>query len=170
MHRPQFPIGPLEITNTITIAQRDAAIIVLQTFPEELKQLTHNLSDAQLNKPYRDGSWTIRQLVHHIADSHNHCYNRIRWTLTEDSPKIKAYNQDAYAMMQDYKTMPIAISLLHIEVIHKKLVQIFNSLTNKEMEKYFVHPETNNKVTVKEMVLTYAWHSKHHLAHIKNAL
>lgn len=168
--KPQFPIGKLSIPQPIKPDHITEAIEVLRLFPERLSLLAGNFTENQLNTPYREGSWTIRQLIHHIADSHNHCYNRIRWTLTEDSPVIKAYHQDGYAAMDDYKKAPIDWSLSHIEILHHKIVYIFSSVKEKEWDNYFIHPETNAKVTVKEMVLTYAWHSNHHFAHIENAL
>lgn len=168
--RPQFPIGSLNIPKEITPSITKEAIEVLRHFPEKLILLTASLDDKQLDQPYRDGSWTLRQLVHHISDSHNHAYNRIRWALTEDSPVIKAYNQDAFAEMKDYKTAPISWSLKHIEVIHYKLDSILSSLTEEQWNRYFVHPETNTQVTIKEMAQTYSWHSLHHYMHLKNAL
>lgn len=166
----QFPIGSLHLPEIITHRHIAAALEVLQTFPEQLKRVSLQISEEKLDTPYREGSWTIRQLIHHIADSHNHCYNRIRWTLTEDSPTIKAYNQDGYAALTDYQKTPIAWSITHLEVLHKKIVYIFSTLDEQQWNRFFIHPETSKKVSVKQMALTYAWHSNHHLAHIKNAL
>jgi len=169
-NKPQFPIGKLSLPTEISKTQIDEALKTLKNFPEQLKKLVSSVDNITLNKPYREGSWTIRQLIHHIADSHNHCYNRIRWMLTEDTPLIKAYDQDSFAAMDDYTTAPIAWSLTHIEVLHHKLVHILSSVEGKQWERTFVHPETNAEVSVKEMALTYAWHSTHHFMHIKNAL
>jgi hypothetical protein len=170
MSKPQFPIGPLHIPATISREDLDKAIQVLKVFPAQLKLLTQTLTDAQLEMPYRDGSWTIRQLIHHIADAHHHSYNRLRWTLSENTPLIKAYDQDAYAVLEDYTTMPIAWSLTHIEVLHQKLTYILERLKKEDWKKAYIHPETNSEVSLAAMAITYAWHSMHHLAHIKNGL
>lgn len=170
MNRPQFPIGPQQIPDVVTAAQRTEALQILKDFPEKLKQVTHGLTDAQLEQPYRENSWTIRQLVHHISDSHNHSYNRMRWALTEDCPTIKAYDQDAFAKMDDYKTMPIDWSVKHIEIIHHKMIAILESLSNKDWQKQWVHPDRNKTFTIDQTAQMYAWHSEHHLAHIKNGL
>lgn len=166
----QYPIGKLSLPNTITPAHVSEAVEVLRVFPQQLRLLTLDISEEQLDTPYREGGWTIRQLVHHISDSHNHCYNRIRWTLSEDAPTIKAYDQDAYAAMEDYKTAPIAWSLMHIEMLHHKIVYMLQRINGKQWNRHFVHPETNAEVSMKELALTYAWHSMHHFSHIKNAL
>ncbi len=170
MSRPQYPIGPLQIPATITEDELKVAVAVLKKFPAQLRTLTQDLSDAVLNQPYRDDSWTIRQLVHHISDSHNHSYNRIRWALSENSPLIKAYDQDAYANMDDYKTMPIAWSLNHIEVIHHKIIYIFDNLSKEDWKKQWIHPDTKKEMTVEQTAHMYAWHSMHHFTQIKNAL
>lgn len=170
MHRPQFPIGPQKIPDVVTATQRAQAIKTLKDFPEKLKSITRELADAQLDQPYRENSWTIRQLVHHISDSHNHSYNRMRWALTEDCPTIKAYNQDAFALMQDYKTMPIAWSVKHIEVIHHKIVTILESLSEDDWQKKWAHPDRDITLSIDQTAQMYAWHSEHHLAHIKNGL
>ena len=166
----QYPIGKFQEPETISNEALEEAIKVLALFPEQLKLITYQLTDTTLNTPYRPDGWTIRQLVHHIADSHHHCYNRIRWTLTEDTPTIKAYDQDAHGKMKDYVEAPIVWSLSHIEALHQKIVYLFNHLSEAEWERSFIHPETNEEVTLKTMALMYAWHSMHHFAHIKNAL
>ncbi|HPF10604.1 MAG TPA: putative metal-dependent hydrolase [Flavobacteriaceae bacterium] len=166
----KYPIGKFKKPQEITKDQREEAIDILALFPEQLKQLTYNLKDAVIDQPYRPGGWTIRQLVHHISDSHTHCYNRVRWTLTEDNPLIKAYDQDAFAQMYDYQKAPIAWSISHLEAIHQKMVYIFRNLSEDEWNRTFRHPETGEEIALKSMVMLYAWHSMHHFAHIKNAL
>ena len=109
-------------------------------------------------------------MIHHISDSHHHSYNRFRWALTEDKPKIKAYFQDAFAAMDDYTTAPIAWSIAHIEAVHQKLVYILEGLTDHQWERTFIHPEGDKEFNLKQLALTYSWHSMHHFSHIKNAL
>ena len=166
----KYPIGPLRLPEEISKEQVDEAIKVLQIFPEQLKQLTYNLKDEVLDTPYRPEGWTIRQLIHHISDSHHHSYNRFRWTLTEDNPRIKAYDQDAFGAMDDYKQAPIAWSMAHIEAVHQKLVYILEGLSEEQWERTFIHPEGDKQINLKQLALTYSWHSMHHFSHIKNAL
>lgn len=166
----KYPIGKFEKPETISADAITEAIRILQIFPEQLKQRTYSLKEETLDMPYRPGGWTIRQLIHHIADSHHHCYNRIRWTLTEDSPTIKAYDQDAFGDMYDYKHAPIAFSMSHIEALHQKIVYILNQSSPEEWDRKFSHPEWEGETDLKTLTLLYAWHSMHHFAHIRNAL
>ncbi|NND64006.1 MAG: putative metal-dependent hydrolase [Flavobacteriaceae bacterium] len=166
----KYPIGKFRIPSTITEDHIAEAIKVLQLFPEQIKLLTYNLKDEVLDKPYREGGWTVRQLIHHISDSHHHSYNRFRWALTEDNPTIKAYNQDDFAKMKDYSSAPIAWSIAHMEAVHQKLVYILDSLSEDEWNRTFIHPETDAQMNLKELALMYSWHSMHHFAHLKNAL
>ena len=135
-----------------------------------LKMTLLDVTETKLDTPYREGGWSLRQLIHHISDSHSHCYNRMRWALTEDAPLVKSYDQDLFAAMDDYKTAPIAWSLTHIEMLHHKIVYILQRINGKQWNRCFVHPQTQAEVSIKEMALTYAWHSMHHFMHIKNAL
>ena len=172
LEQQKYPIGKLNVPETITEAVISEALTVLQLFPEQLKLTTYSLKDAQLDLPYRDGEgvWTIRQLIHHIADSHHHAYNRIRWTLSEENPTAKVYDQDAFAKSYDYKHAPIAWSVSHIEVLHQKMVYILSNLSEAQWERTYVHPADDKVWTLKEVALQYAWHSMHHFAHIKNGV
>ena len=166
----QYPIGKLSIPTTITPGQVSEAIEVLRVFPQQLKMTLLDVTETKLDTPYREGGWSLRQLIHHISDSHSHCYNRMRWALTEDTPLVKSYDQDLFAAMDDYKTAPIAWSLTHIEMLHHKMVYILQRINGKQWNRCYVHPQTQAEVSIKEMALTYAWHSMHHFMHIKNAL
>lgn len=170
IERLKYPIGKFVRPETVSKEEQHEAINILKLFPEQLKLLTYNLKDEVLDRPYRPGGWTIRQLIHHISDSHHHSYNRFRWTLTEDKPLIKAYDQDAFANMDDYKTAPIAWSIAHIEVIHQKLVYLLQSLTEAQWNRTFKHPEMEEEMNLKQLAMMYSWHSMHHFTHIKNAL
>lgn len=166
----KYPIGKFKKPETITQDQLEEAIKILQFFPEQLKQLTYSLKEEALDTPYRPEGWTIRQLIHHIADSHHHSYNRIRWALTEDNPKIKAYDQDATADLYDYKHAPIAFSIAHIEAIHQKMVYVLSHMKDADWSRTFQHPDWEGDTDLKTLTLLYAWHSMHHFAHIRNAL
>ncbi len=166
----KYPIGKFKPLSEITGSHLKETIEILQLFPEQLKLLVHNLDETAFNKTYRENSWTVRQLVHHIADSHNHAYIRFRWALTENNPSIKAYDEKAWAEMYDYKNAPIVWSLLHIEVIHHKLVNILQTMTEEQWERTYIHNITKEEKSLKTIALMYAWHSMHHYSHIKNAL
>lgn len=166
----KYPIGRFERTKDVSPKALTEAISILQIFPEQIKQYTYNLSDETLDKPYREGGWTIRQLIHHISDSHHHAYNRIRWALTEDNPEIKVYDQDQYAKLDDYSVAPISWSIQHLDAVHRKLVYLLENSDDASLERTFRHPEMDEPMSVKELALMYAWHSMHHFAHIKNAL
>lgn len=168
----KYPIGKLQLPEKVSEAQLQEALQTLETFPKQLRELTHQLTEAQLQKPYRDGEgvWTLRQLIHHVSDSHHHAYNRIRWTLSEEQPTAKVYDQDAFAKAYDYSHAPIEWSLRHIEVLHQKMVYIFRNLSEAQWQRTYIHPENNKIWTLEEVALQYAWHSKHHFAHLQNGI
>lgn len=166
----QYPIGKAKIPVPISSKDIDHWIRVLEEFPERLGSLVKNLSQDQLDTPYRDDGWTIRQVIHHIADSHHHSYIRFKWALTESTPVIKAYDEARWAELHDTKSGPIHLSLQAIASTHAKLVYFLKGLTAADFEQCFIHPETQKKVPLGENVGIYAWHSNHHYAHIQNLL
>ncbi len=170
LEKLRYPIGRFAAPETISDALLNEAITVLEIFPENLKDLLQGVPEEILQKPYREGGWKIRQLVHHIADSHHNSYIRFKWTLTEDNPTIKAYNEKEWTAFGDYDTAPIAWSISHLEVVHHKLVHLLRLLTPEQWNRTFVHPETGATMDLKTLALMYSWHSMHHYAHIKNAL
>ena len=169
LEKLKYPIGKFECPCTITQATIDAWLSILKHLPNRLEQLVANLSDKQLDTVYRPNGWTIRQVIHHIADSHHHSYIRFKWAMTEDNPVIKAYNENTWAAQHDYN-QPIELSLLHIKVVHAKLVYYLKGLTIQQLQRTFIHPETNETVTLDKNLGNYAWHSNHHYAHIENTL
>lgn len=162
----KYPIGKFDCPSTITASTIEAWISILEHFPNRIEQLVTNLSDTQLDTPYREDGWTVRQVIHHIADSHHHSYNRFKWAVTEDNPLIKAYDENACAKQQDYK-QPIDNSLLHIKAIHAKLVYFVKGLSMDQLQRTFIHPEGNETVALTKNLGVYAWHSNHHYAHIE---
>lgn len=166
----KYPIGKFDCPNTITPEHIKSWISILGHFSNRLEKLFKNLTDKQLDTPYRPDGWTIRQVVHHLSDSHQHSYTRFKWTLTEDKPIIKAYEEKDWAELPDAKTAPIEMSLLHLKAIHSKLVYLLKSLSIDDLNKSFNHPETNEEVVLKYNIGMYAWHSNHHYAHIENLL
>jgi hypothetical protein len=166
----KYPIGLFDCPNNISKQHIESWISVLENFPKRLENLVHNLTDKQLDTVYRLDGWTIRQVVHHVSDSHHHSYTRFKWALTEDKPVIKAYFEDRWAELFDSKTAPIDMSLQHIKAIHFKLVYVLKGLSDDDLNKCFIHPETNSEVFLKYNIGNYAWHSNHHYAHIDNLL
>ncbi|MCL7763083.1 putative metal-dependent hydrolase [Polaribacter sp. Z014] len=166
----KYPIGRTNIPENITKKNIEDWISILERFPQELEYLTKNLSDNQLDTPYREGGWTIRQVVHHCYDSHHNSYTRFKWALTEDNPIIKAYYEERWAELQDAKSAPIFLSIDALKALHSKWVYLLRDLKDAELEKTFIHPSDNKKVHLKESICIYAWHSKHHFAHIEELM
>ena len=166
----KYPIGKTNIPKNISSDDIKNWITILEEFPNNLDTLTKNLNQEQLDTPYRNGGWTIRQVIHHCYDSHHNSYTRFKWTLTEEKPIIKAYFEDRWAELFDTKSAPIQLSLDSIKALHAKWVYLLKGLTSDDLNKYFIHPEGNEKVTLKENIGIYAWHCNHHFAHIENLL
>jgi hypothetical protein len=161
---PRYPIGEFEAPATITPDERTGAIATLAELPEQLRNAVDGLSFAQLSTPYRDGGWTLRQVVHHVADSHMNALVRIKLALTEDWPVVKPYDEAAWAKLHDM-TAPIEWSLELIEALHARWVMLLQSLNEQQWLRGYNHPE-DGPVSVELAGLTYAWHSRHHVAQI----
>jgi len=170
MNNLKYPIGEFNLPNEITNDIIKDWILVLENFPIRFEKLVTNLTDQQLDTPYRKDGWTVRQVVHHCSDSHHHSYIRFKWALTENQPIIKAYNEKNWANLFDTKTAPIDLSLLHLKAVHAKLVYLLKGLSDDDLNKSFIHPETNDTVFLRTNIGIYAWHCNHHYAHIENLL
>ena len=166
----RYPIGQFQVPETITRDLVQLWIKELEELPGKLKSLVGDLTDAQLDTPYRPGGWTVRQTVHHISDSHHNSYIRFKWALTEDNPMIKAYDEKAWASLFDSRTAPIAMSLDHLAAIHLKLVYLLRGLSEAGLQRSFLHPDGNIKTSLEENIGRYAWHGNHHYQHIYNLL
>ena len=166
LEKLRYPIGQFEAPQVYTSEILAKAIQTITTFPERLKAEVAYLSQAQLETPYRTEGWTIRQVVHHCADSHMNCFIRIKWTLTEDNPTIKFYYESLWAEGIDNKTMPIEPTLQFLEGLHYRLAFVMKNLSETELERTYFHPESNKEFQLKEVICLYAWHCNHHLAHI----
>ncbi len=145
-------------------------INILEHYPNKLELLVNELSTTQLETPYRPGGWTVRQVIHHVADSHNHSYIRFKWALTEETPIIKPYLEKEWAELFDTRTAPIELSLNHLRAVHAKLVYLLKGLSSSDLKSSFIHPESNESTTIVENIGRYAWHGNHHYSHIKNLL
>ncbi|PIB27511.1 YfiT family bacillithiol transferase [Maribacter sp. 4G9] len=168
LEKLRYPIGYFICPVIISKQVRNSWIQELENLPERLGSLVLSLNESQLDTPYRPGGWSIRQLIHHIADSHHHSYTRFKWALTEEAPLIKAYDEMSWSDLMDAKTAPISLSLTYIEALHAKLVFLLKGLEEVQFEKYYIHPDGQVEVTVAENIGKYAWHGNHHLAHIQN--
>lgn len=166
----QYPIGHFECPTEITSSHIKDWIQTLEMLPGHLDELVKNLTSEQLETPYRPGGWSVRQLVHHIADSHHHSYTRFKWALTENKPLIKAYEEKDWSNLFDARTAPIQLSLNYITALHAKLVYLLKGLSEDDLRKYYLHPDGEVAVTVAENIGKYAWHGTHHCAHIEGVL
>lgn len=170
MEHLKYPIGKPNIPSKISSNHISEWISVLERFPNKLEALVCYLTDKQLDTPYREGGWTIRQVVHHCADSHHNSYTRFKWALTEDKPIIKAYYEDRWAELFDSKSAPINLSLNSLKALHAKWVYFLNGLTKEDLNTSFIHPNGNEEVGLKENIAIYVWHCNHHYAHIENLI
>ncbi len=170
LEKLKYPIGQFNSPESYDEAKIEEWITILEDFPKRISSLVKNLSDPQLDTRYRPEGWTIRQVVHHLADSHHHSYIRFKWALTEDKPVIKYYFEQLWAELPDAKSAPIELSLDHLKAVHAKLVYLLKSLSKKELNRAFIHPEHNNEIVLWKNIGIYSWHSNHHFAHIANLI
>ena len=162
----KYPIGKFEKPEIITKDILLNWISDISTFPSRLIAEVNKLTDEQLDTQYRPDGWTIRQLVHHCADSHMNSLTRLKLALTENQPTIKPYFEERWAELIDTKNMPIQPSLKMIEGIHERWTVLLNNLSESDYSKIFIHPEHGKEFRIDENIGLYAWHCNHHLAHI----
>lgn len=143
------------------------AIDAIAATPANLRSAVRGLSEAQLDTPYRPGGWTVRQVVHHVPDSHSNAYTRFKLTLTEDVPTIKPYDEGAWAKLDDTRTTPIETSLAMMDALHDRWVRLLRSLGPADFARTLNHPE-NGIMNLDQLLALYAWHGAHHVAHITN--
>jgi len=161
---PRYPIGQCKTPDVITATDIGRAIATIAGASARYREATQSLSEAQIDTPYREGGWTVRQLIHHVADSHMNALIRVHLALTEDWPTVKPYKEAAWAELRDY-TAPVESSLAIIENLHARWAMLLNSLDETQWKRGFVHPERGPS-NLEAATLLYEWHSKHHLAHI----
>ncbi|MGE5091258.1 MAG: YfiT family bacillithiol transferase [Bacillota bacterium] len=162
----RFPIGPFTYARPATAEERRQRIAQIERTPEELRAAARGLSAAQLDTPYRPGGWTVRQVVHHVPDSHLNAVIRFKLALTESSPTIKPYDEARWAELGDVAGTPVEVSLRLLHALHERWVVLLRSLAPAEFERTLVHPERNATMTLDEVLALYAWHGPHHTAHI----
>ena len=169
LYKLRFPIGEFKKPAHITEQHLQEWINTIETFPERIISITNNLSDKELNYKYRPEGWTIRQVVHHCADSHINSIIRFKLALTEDIPTIKPYFEDRFAKLIDYSE-PLDDTIAILKGVHNKLGKLLRNFSDKELKRTFIHPEHGKQFSLDETIGMYAWHSDHHFAHIEQAV
>ena len=163
----RYPVGRMErLKAPSDRAARAAHIDIIEQTPATFLSLTKGRSDGELDTPYRPGGWTVRQVVHHVPDSHMNAYIRMKCAATEDAPAIKTYDEARWAELPEAKTGPVEISLALLDALHRRWVMFLRALTDADFAKVYVHPELG-RVTLDEALALYAWHCRHHTAHIE---
>ena len=160
----RFPIGPFVFDGPMDDESRQLAIEAIEELPWQLEEAVDGLSKAQLDTPYREGGWSVRQVVHHLADSHINSWCRLKLALTEENPTIRPYDEAAWAKLPDY-SMPVEMSLDLIAALHARWVVVWGSLEAADWQRKLYHPE-RGAMSVEELLAMYAWHGAHHGAHI----
>jgi uncharacterized damage-inducible protein DinB len=161
----RYPIGKCPSKSVLTPDERRAAIDAIAETPDRLKAAIAGLSPQQLDTPYRPGGWTVRQLIHHLPDSHMNSYVRFKLALTEDEPTIKPYDEALWAKLNDSQETPIEVSLTLLEALHKRWVTLLRGMRPEDFARRLKHPERGT-MTLDDALTTYSWHGKHHVAHI----
>ena len=162
---PRFPIGRFDPQQHVPRTERARLIATIADLPVLLRAAVGTLTDAQLDTPYRQGGWTVRQLVHHVPDSHMNAYVRFRLALTEDNPAIRTYMQERWAELPDARSADISMSLTLLEALHERWVILLRAMTDDDYDRTLQHPEWG-RLSLWTMLLLYEWHSRHHLAHV----
>jgi len=162
---PRYPIGKFKLDVSPTAEERTNLIADIEKAPAALRAAVRGLTPQQIETPYRDGGWTVRQVVHHVPDSHMNAYMRFKLALTEDEPTIKPYEEARWAELEDSRSTPIDVSLSLMDSLHHRWVRVLRSIQPEEWKRTFRHPEIG-LLTLEKVLILYAWHGKHHVAHI----
>lgn len=163
----RYPIGKFQAPAFMSIDDRRTWIQQIEDLPGMLQRAVAGLDDAQLDTTYREEGWTVRQVVHHVADSHLNGYVRFRWTLTEERPQIKTYDQPRWAELPDARSASVDLSLDLVESLHRRWTYLLKAMSDEEWQRSFDHPDGGDYPLTKALAL-YAWHGRHHVAHITN--
>lgn len=161
----RYPIGNFNPPQEISAETRQSFIKTIEELPSKFREAVNKLSDEQLETPYRPEGWTVRQLVHHVADSHMNSFCRFKLGLSEETPTIKTYDEAAWAEMADSKDVPIGLSLNILDGVHARWEKLLNSMSKEDFQKKIFHPE-RGEITLDSLLALYDWHSKHHTAHV----
>jgi uncharacterized damage-inducible protein DinB len=161
----RYPVGNMEMPKEITVAKRKQAIESIAATPKNLREAVRGLIDAQLDTPYREGGWTVRQVVHHVPDSHMNAYVRLKLALTEVKPTIKPYEESVWAELADSKSAPIEASQRLLDALHERWDRVWRSLKAEDFSRKLVHPDSGER-NIDWLLFVYEWHGRHHVAHI----
>lgn len=164
----KYPIGKYRRPEVITEDDINRWIDEIAAAPVHFRDTVRGFNERQLSTPYRDGGWTVRQVLHHVPDSHFQAYGRFKLALTEERPTIKPYMEDRWAMLPDSTRTPVDVSLTILDALHKRWVVLLKSMTLADFKRTFYHPEHQKEFALDGILGMYAWHGKHHLAHIRN--
>ncbi len=162
----RYPIGKFERRDELNADERRTMIDTIAAAPSRMREAVSGLSDAQLDTPYRDGGWTVRQVIHHVPDSHLNAYIRLKLALTEEDPLIRPYDEASWAGLPDSQQTPVEVSLTLLESLHARWVTLLRSLEDSDFRRTLRHPEHSGILTLDWLVSMYAWHSRHHVAHV----
>lgn len=165
MSDPRYPIGKFSYDGLFSDQKKQSYLDDVARTPSRLRDAVAGLSDVQLDTPYRPGGWTVRQVVHHVPDSHMNSYMRFKLALTEDDPTIKPYAEDRWAELPDTKVTPVDVSLTLLDSLHDRWVRLLRSLDAEDWKRTFRHPELG-PMTLERTLALYSWHGRHHVAHI----
>lgn len=163
---PRYPVGRFTRPSTLSPSERAAAIDVIADCPTQLAAAVKGLNDAQLDTPYRDGGWTVRQVLHHVPDSHMNAYTRFKLALTEDVPTIKPYDEAKWAELPDGTSPLVSESLTLLKVLHARWVYLLRRMQPSDFMRELNHPDWDAPLSLDVMLAHYAWHSRHHVAHV----
>jgi uncharacterized damage-inducible protein DinB len=165
MPDPRYPIGKFSFEGPLTAEQKKQYLNDIEQTPARLRTAVRGLSDEQLNTPYRDGGWTVRQLAHHAPDSHMNAYIRFKLALTEDEPTIRPYMEDRWAELPESKQAPIDVSLALLDSLHERWALVLRNISDAGWKRTFRHPEMG-LLSLEKTLALYAWHGRHHVAHV----
>lgn len=169
LEKLKYPIGKFDWSKEVSVTERNEAIMKIASFPDRIRETVGPLDEDQLDTPYRPEGWTVRQVVHHVADSHMNAYIRFKLALTEDKPVIKPYEEGEWATLADSRLDPsVSIHLLY--GIHHRWVTVMENMDESAWERGFTHPEHNRWMVLNKAVAMYAWHGEHHYSHITSLL
>jgi len=163
----RYPVGKCQPAEQLSEQDRQKLLTQVEEAPKKLRAAVAGLSREQLNTPYRDGGWTIQQVAHHLPDSHMNAYMRFKLALTEDNPTIKPYNETRWAELSDSRTTPVETSLTMMDALHERWMNLLRSMKPEDFSRKLTHPE-HGTVSLDYMLGLYAWHGRHHVAHITN--
>jgi hypothetical protein len=167
---PQYPIGRFRDPGAISAEDRAQYLETIASAPALFRDAVNELSAKQLDTPYREGGWTVRQVVHHVPESHMNAYIRFKLALTEVDPVVKPYDEAAWARLNDIGVTPVETSLSLLDCLHRRWVIVMRGMSEEDWKKRYIHPDTGRAVALDHVLALYAWHSGHHLAHVKSVV